>query len=393
MKEILHFGAGNIGRGFFGQLYYESGYHTIFVDVVDWIIDTLNIAREYPLWLVAENIEKITIKNVSGIKFNNLQEIIDISSRVSLISFSVGVNNVKGIIPVLKKIIENKSLASPESYLNIIIGENMKNASMTIRQQLTESLDPSAFKYFHDRVGLVETVLGRMIPVVPEELKKMYPLIVLAEPYKTMPVAKNMFKGEIPEINNFLYVDNIEIYEAMKLYIHNFTHAAFAYAGHIKKYKFLWQAVEDEKIKNLVEKAYLEIRQAINRKYDVPVNEIDSYYNDLLVRFANKSLGDTIIRVAREPIRKMGYEDRIIGAARLCETQAVQPEYISFFAACCLHYNEPADPESQNLISLLKNYGIDYVLEKISLLSPGNNIFNLIKQKYIEFWKLCEKML
>ncbi|MCM8759260.1 MAG: hypothetical protein NC906_05765 [Candidatus Omnitrophica bacterium] len=393
MKKVLHFGAGNIGRGFFGQLYYESGYHIIFVDVIDDIIETLNKKKEYPLWLVAENTEKLTIKNISGIKSTELSKIVDTSIDVNLISFSVGVNNVKQLIPILKKIIEEKSIKTPDSYLDIIIGENIKDASKILRQMLLENLEHNAIAYFTDKVGLVETVLGRMIPIVPEELKRQYPLIILAEPYKTMPVAKGMFKGELPEIKDFLFVENIEPYEAMKLYIHNFTHAALAYAGHLKGYNFIWQALEDEKIKNLLKKAYLEIKQAINKRYNVPAEELDDYYNDLLSRFSNKALGDTIARVGREPIRKMGNEDRIIGAAKLCQQQGIFPENICFFAACCLYYNEPTDAESQKLISLLKNYGVDYVLQNISGLCPDTKIFCLIKQKYIEFWKIWERVL
>ncbi len=74
MDRIIHFGAGNIGRGFFGQLYYESGYHTVFVDIVDRVIDTLNEKKEYPLWLVAEKTEKLTIKNVSGIRIGEIKK-------------------------------------------------------------------------------------------------------------------------------------------------------------------------------------------------------------------------------------------------------------------------------------------------------------------------------
>ncbi|MCX7705677.1 MAG: hypothetical protein N2115_05395 [bacterium] len=392
-KKILHFGAGNIGRGFFGQLYYESGYHTVFVDVVDYIIDILNTDKEYPLWLVAEETEKIMIRNVSGVKIHELEKILNIAKEIDLISFSVGVNNVKGLIPILKKVIEEKSIKSPNAFLNIIIGENMKSASTVLKQWIAESLDSNAIDYFLNKVGLVETVLSRMIPVVPEELKKQYPLIVLAEPYKSMPVARNMFKGVPPKIKNFLFVENIEIYEVMKLFVHNFTHAAFAYAGYLKGYKFVWEAVLDEKIKNLVHLAYTEIKKAIHSKYGLQNEEIDNYYSDLLVRFSKKALGDTIARVGREPIRKLGKEDRIIGAAKLCEQQNICPETICFFAVCCLHYNEPSDPESQKLRFLLDNYGINYVLAEVSGLSPDTSLFNRVKQKYTEFWKLREKML
>ncbi|HPJ99686.1 MAG TPA: mannitol-1-phosphate 5-dehydrogenase, partial [Candidatus Hydrogenedentes bacterium] len=49
MKRALQFGAGNIGRGFLGQLYYESGYAATFVDVLDDVVRALNERGEYPL--------------------------------------------------------------------------------------------------------------------------------------------------------------------------------------------------------------------------------------------------------------------------------------------------------------------------------------------------------
>ncbi|MGB9642846.1 MAG: hypothetical protein ACPL3Q_06585, partial [Candidatus Ratteibacteria bacterium] len=223
MKKVMHFGAGNIGRGFFGQLYHESGYHIIFVDIVNQVIDTINQQKQYPLWLVGKNIEKLVITNVSGIPLNDEQSIIESSQDVNLISISVGANNVKNLIPILTKIIENKFVICPKDFLNIIIGENMKNASSIVKKWIQEQLSIETREFFNRNVGLVETVLSRMVPVVPEELKKQYPLIVLVEPYKTMPVAKNTFKGQLPEIKNFLFVEDIEPYEAMKLYIHNFT--------------------------------------------------------------------------------------------------------------------------------------------------------------------------
>ncbi|MCM8825572.1 MAG: hypothetical protein NC937_05480, partial [Candidatus Omnitrophica bacterium] len=226
MKNVIHFGAGNIGRGFFGQLYYQSGYHIIFVDIVESVVETLNNKNQYPLWLVGKDIEKLTIKNVSGIKITEKEKILQAAKNVSLISFSVGVNNVKNLVGIFKDIIEDKAVFNPSSCIDIIIGENMKDASRTLKQWITEVLSPFAIDYFEKKVGLVETVLGRMIPIVPEELKKQYPLIVLAEPYSTMPVAKNMFKGILPEVKGFQFVENIETYEAMKIYIHNFSHAA-----------------------------------------------------------------------------------------------------------------------------------------------------------------------
>ena len=46
MKKALHFGAGNIGRGFIGKIISEAGYEVVFADVNDKVIDQLNIDHE-----------------------------------------------------------------------------------------------------------------------------------------------------------------------------------------------------------------------------------------------------------------------------------------------------------------------------------------------------------
>lgn len=38
----LHFGAGNIGRGFIGALLHHSGYDVVFADVNDTMVSLLN---------------------------------------------------------------------------------------------------------------------------------------------------------------------------------------------------------------------------------------------------------------------------------------------------------------------------------------------------------------
>ncbi|HPP67389.1 MAG TPA: hypothetical protein PKX05_05680, partial [bacterium] len=103
--------------------------------------------------------------------------------------------------------------------------------------------------------------------------------------------------------------------------------------------------------------------------------------------------GDTIIRIARDPIRKLGREERIIGTARLCQRQGIIPEYVCFFAACCLYYDEPSDAESQKLKMFLLTNGIEKTLENISGLDQDDPIFIRIKTCYINFWKKWKKMV
>ena len=67
MKAVVY-GGGNIGRGFLGQLLYQSGFETVFVDVNQAMIDKLNADQSYPIKIVSnEKQEEIVIQNVRAV--------------------------------------------------------------------------------------------------------------------------------------------------------------------------------------------------------------------------------------------------------------------------------------------------------------------------------------
>jgi mannitol-1-phosphate 5-dehydrogenase len=108
-------------------------------------------------------------------------------------------------------------------------------------------------------------------------------------------------------------------YIKQKLFIHNLGHAACAYMGSIKGYKYIWQAVGDKTIKNAAKQAMTESAAALSRHYAVPIKDILSHIEDLLARFANKALSDSAARVGRDPLRKLSPHDRMAGAAHFCK--------------------------------------------------------------------------
>jgi mannitol-1-phosphate 5-dehydrogenase len=103
MKAVVY-GGGNIGRGFLGQLLYESGWETVFIDVNQELIDKLNTDRAYPVKIVCNEYQKeIEIRNVQAVHSNDAEEEI---AAADIIFTSAGVNVLPHIAPVLKKGLE-----------------------------------------------------------------------------------------------------------------------------------------------------------------------------------------------------------------------------------------------------------------------------------------------
>ena len=106
----------------------------------------------------------------------------------------------------------------------------MISAADFVREQLIKNL-PSSFPV-ESMVGLIETSIGKMVPIMPlAELEK-DPLVVFAEPYNTLILDGKGFKSPIPEIKGLAPKSNIKAWVDRKAFIHNLGHATAAYYGY-----------------------------------------------------------------------------------------------------------------------------------------------------------------
>jgi mannitol-1-phosphate 5-dehydrogenase len=207
----------------------------------------------------------------------------------------------------------------PNHPLDIIIAENIHGGARYFRQALGQ-YSPPAF-ILPENVGLVETSIGKMVPLTPKAVLETDPLCLFAEEYNELIVDKYGFKGPLPAISTLNAVENIRAYVDRKLFIHNLGHAAVAYLGFCLSpdTHYIWQALELPGVFERTRRAMRESAAALAREYpdDLSPDALEAHIEDLLRRFANKALGDTIYRVGRDLYRKLARDDRLIGAALL----------------------------------------------------------------------------
>ena len=198
----------------------------------------------------------------------------------------------------------------------------------------------------------MEASVGRMVPVMTDEMREGNILKVWAEPFCTLPVSKDAFKGKIPDIEGLKTESNFEYYIQSKLFLHNMGHALTAYLGRLNGYTYIYEAVENENIRQIVSCAMDSAAQALSREHGKPLGEVKDYAMDLLKRFGNRYLRDTVERVGRDVKRKLGENDRLIGAARLCRKHGIDNIYMKIGIASALFFGEEYDASQIDLQEL-----------------------------------------
>lgn len=333
MKKAVMYGAGNIGRGFIGALLSQSGYQVSFVDVAMPVVKALQGENTYPVRYVSnDGYEDVWVKNVTAVDGNDADAVACAIAECDIMATAVGVRVLKFIVPNIVAGLR-KRWAEGRGALNIIICENLMNANHVLEGMLKEQLTEDECALFDKSVGLVEASIGRMVPVQTEEMKDGHPLRVCVEKYGYLPVDKDAFKGEIPQIANLVPYSPFDFYLKRKLYIHNMGHATCAYLGDLLGLTYIYESIDLADVYILVKNAMLESAQALAAQYDAPLKPLMDHIDDLLGRFTNAALGDTCQRVGGDPARKLSPEDRLIGSAKLALQQGIVPCHIAVGAA------------------------------------------------------------
>ncbi len=387
MKYFVQYGAGNIGRGFIGALFSQAGYRVDFVDVNMELINALNERGKYPVEIVSsEGSRDVIIENVGGINGMDKEAVITAIASADAMATAVGVNIMPRIVPLITAGIKRRWEKGNFTPFNIIICENLIDADKLMKKLIFEELDEAQKEQFEKTVGLVEASIGRMVPVMTDEMRKGDNLRVCVEEYCQLPVDGGAWKGDLADIEGLHPFAPFEMYIKRKLFLHNMGHALCAYLGHLNGAEYIWQAVANPAVKLIAQRAMLESAMALSSHFDFSTMKLLEHIEDLLIRFTNVALGDTVARVGKDTKRKLGASDRFAGALKLCEQEGYGCAYIAAGAAAALFFECEADEGTAYIKNLLDSEGIDAVLTKHMELKADSKCFEYIK-KYYELLK------
>jgi mannitol-1-phosphate 5-dehydrogenase len=172
--------------------------------------------------------------------------------------------------------------------------------------------------------------------------------------------------------------ENFQAYVDDKLFTHNCGHAVSAYLGYLRGHEYMYQAMRDDKVRTAAFAALAETGEALIKRYGVDRKEHQAHIDDLIERFGNIALGDQVARVGRDPIRKLGPDDRLVGAVKFTMSQGIFPENVCKGIAAGLLFNPAGDPTAPKVQEIIKNNGLEAALSEICGLNGTSKITSAV---------------
>ena len=361
--KALHFGGGNIGRGFIGKILAEAGYEVVFADINMTVIDRLNQDHGYTVHVVGEGVDqKETVKNVRGINSGDEAAVTAEISDATLVTTAVGPPVLEILAPLLARSLAARYRAGGAP-LNIIACENMVRGSSFLKEKVLAAAGDDA-ALIDANTGFVDCAVDRIVP--PVRGGDADPLAVTVEVFSEWIVDSTQFKGAVPAIAGMIATDKLMAFIERKLFTLNTGHTALAYFGQLAGKKTVGEAMQDDAVRQAAEAVMKESGAVLIRRYAFDPAAHRAYIDKILKRFANPYLHDDIDRVARQPLRKLGAQERFIKPLNgMLEYDLPHDATVRAIAAT-LHYHNPDDPQAVEMQYYRQAHGIAATLAKYS---------------------------
>lgn len=389
----VHFGAGNIGRGFIGPLLVEAGYSVIFADVDKEIIAAIHEDNHYDVHLLDEKevgkpVKDISVTDVDGILSTSPELIDKIADDADIITTAVGPNILARIAPTIAKGLTRRAEKGNTNSLNIIACENMVNATDKLQQHVLENLPTDTthkvHQYIRDHVGFANCSVDRIVPpqssASSSDDGQGVDLDVFVEVYHEWVIEETSLQPLPLSIPGAKFKPDLSPYIERKLFTLNTGHALTAYLGYLKEpTTTIDVAVLDPEIHKIVLGAMSESGAALQKKHGFTKKEHDKYIQQIITRFKNANLKDDVVRVGRSPLRKLSEGDRILGPLLLCRKYELPVDNLLIGVAAALRYDNPDDEESVELQKKIKETGLEAYVEKIVGKDDGEKVLKAYK--------------
>ena len=381
--KAVHFGAGKIGRGFIGELLYNTGYEITFVDVNEKVNAELNKYHNYYLYIIEEGYKRKEIKNVSALSpVTQPSEVVEAVAKADLITTAVLADNFPKIAGNLAKGLKQR-LAENAKRVNIIPCENALFCGDILKKEIVatgiiteEEVDKAA--------AIPNTAVDRMVFGTDRDDRDG---IEAGKDFALAVEVNKLTDPENPPIKGAEYTDNLQKYLERKLYTINCGHAWSGYMAHVQGYDIIQDYFAKEENVEMTRSVMLEVAALLEAKHGFTHQEMLDYITFAINRFLTPGIADPVSRISRAPIRKLGHEDRLVGPAYQCEERGLENEMLLKGIAAAFLFDVKEDEQSVELLAYIKEHGIEDAVTHFCGIEKDEKMFAKIVNYYNEFKK------
>ena len=371
--KAVHFGAGNIGRGFVGLLLHEAGYEVVFSDVAAPLVDAINAASEYTVHEVGDGGRDLTVTGFRAVNSQtDPEKVVAEIADADVVTTAVGPTILRFVAPHIVAALTARDAGLPP--LQVMACENAINATHLLRDEVVAAAG-DAWPQIAGRAVFANTAVDRIVPGQPEGAG----IDVTVEPFFEWAIERGPFGDAAPEIPGAHFVDDLAPYIERKLFTVNTGHAATAYLGAQAGIEKISDALADPSIEAAVAKALEETSGILLAKHEFDAADLADYRATIIGRFRNPALPDTVWRVGRQPLRKLSRKERFIGPAAEAAERGLPTAGLETAIAAALAFHDPEDAQSVDMQRLLAERDAAAFPAEVTGLEPEHPLFDRIR--------------
>ncbi|MFQ5776777.1 MAG: hypothetical protein ACE5IP_02080 [Terriglobia bacterium] len=370
MKAVV-IGPGRIGCGFVGQLLRASGHEVVFVARDPAMVDYLNRVGRYAVRLCLRGqTQEILVADVRAVPAFEPRRVAEEIAGAGLIATAVGAGNLRAVAPLIAA-----GLRKSRGPVNVLAFENSGSAGPCLCDWVAGHL-PQGFPLAQH--GFSGALVSRIVAERCGCPAKDDILCFMGDPFIEFIVDGRALRRPLPAIQGMKVTDQYEAWAQRKLYTFNAGHATAAYLSYLKGYRYIHSAIRDPEIRAAVLAAMREGQRGLAARYGAEIAGDENTLLEIVPRFENAMVCDAVERVGRDPQRKLGAEERLVGAARLAEAAGINPETLGLAMAAALYFFNPNDFSAAKLQRKIQALGPKRTLSQLSGLAPDRALARLV---------------
>ena len=356
----VHFGAGNIGRGFIGALLQDAGYLVVFADVNQELIDSMKALGSYTLTELASVPKKKLYKDFQVLNsVTETQELTQLIAKAEIVTASVGANVLGRIAPVIEAGLNQRT---SQDKLVVMACENALGASEIIKLAMQDQ------QLANQRAIFCNTAVDRIVPLQVEHSEP----DVAVEPFSEWIIDSAPLAGRELNLPGATFVEDLDPFIERKLYTVNTAHLAVALIWQQFGHETVIEAMADSEVMPKVLAVIEETSAAIIRKHGFDPVAHAAYVEKTLSRLSNPAIDDEIVRVGRDPLRKLSRYERLIGPAAYHAEHLGEPFALLEVIDAALSFQAPGDAEAARLQLFLATLSSSQFVFEVCGISVGH---------------------